>query len=338
MGSISREPGRPTVVNRPFAGRTVLPMKAVPGELVDTDQWVHELKWDGMRGVVFIDDEGIRVQSANGNDATSSFPELDGLVDALAAFGPIILDGEIVAAGDDGRPSFHHLQRRMHVSDPAEAIRRAAQVPVTFVAFDVLHLGGHDTFGLPWDDRRALLEQVLEPGSSWRCADVHRDGAASLLEAVIERELEGIVSKQRSSTYHQGKRSPVWRKIKPRLRQEFVVGGWATGRDGRTGSVGSLILGVHDDDGTLRHVGSVGSGFDGETLNAWELRALADARSTSPFNGPVPPSPGRQHRWLEPIHVVEVAFGEWTDDGHLRHPSHLGLRVDKDPREVVRET
>lgn len=312
-------------------------MKASAGELVDGDDWIHELKWDGMRGVVFVEEGDIRIQSRNGNDATAAYPELAAMGSALATFGPLVVDGEIVAVDDAGTPSFSRLQDRMHVQDPVEASRRSVSTPVTFIGFDLLHLGGHDLMGLAWEDRRNLLEQVLEEGGEWwRCASVHEGDAAALLEVVTERGLEGIVSKQRRSAYHPGKRSPSWRKIKPRRRQEFVVGGWSTGRDGRAGGIGSLLLGVQDGGG-LRYVGSVGSGLDGASLEAWMQRVEEAARASSPFDGPVPPSPGRTHRWVEPTHVVEVAFGEWTPDGHLRHPSLLGLRTDKDPSEVVRE-
>lgn len=312
-------------------------MKAVSGELPTTEGWSFEIKWDGMRIIAFIDEEGVRLQSANLLDATASFPELAGLADATAGFESIVLDGEVVAFADDGRPSFGRIQDRMHVKDPIEAQRRARGNPVSYVIFDLLHLNGSDTMRLPLTDRRRLLEQAVESGPHWRLAEVHTDGAADLLAVVTAERLEGLIAKQDSSQYLEGRRPSAWRKIKPRLRQEFVVGGWTEGRDGRQGSIGSLLIGYYDDAGELRHAGSVGSGLDARALAEWRRLVTDAARTDSPFAGPAPASLGRSFHWVDPIHVIEVAFGEWTADGNLRHPSYLGRRTDKDPDQVVRE-
>ena len=312
-------------------------MKAISGELPAGEGWSFEIKWDGMRVIAFIDEAGVRLQSANLLDATASFPELIGLADATDGLESVVLDGEVVAFADDGRPSFGRIQDRMHVKDPTEAQRRARANPVSYVVFDLLHINGTDTMRLPLTDRRRLLDQTLEPGLHWRLAEVHTEGAAELLAVVTEQRLEGLIAKQDASQYLEGKRSPSWRKIKPRRRQEFVVGGWTEGRDGRQGSIGSLLLGYHDAAGELRHAGSVGSGLDAESLVEWGRLVTESARAESPFAGPPPASLGRTFHWIDPIHVVEVAFGEWTADGNLRHPSYLGRRTDKDPREVVRE-
>ena len=142
------------------------------------------------------------------------------------------------------------------------------------------------------------------------------------------------MAKQLNSRYVPGKRATTWRKIKPRGRQEFVVGGWAEGRDGRAGAIGSLLLGIYEG-GDFVHVGSVGSGLDGAALTEWMEIVTASAQTESPFINPVP-KVGRDMHWVTPIHVVEVAFGEWTQDGHLRHPSYLGRRIDKQASEVTR--
>ena len=312
-------------------------MKAVTGELPVSGDWSYEIKWDGMRIIAFVDGDGVRLQSTNLLDATASYPELVGLEDATAAFDSLILDGEIVAFAADGRPSFGRLQDRMHVKDPHEAGRRAADNPVSYVVFDLLHLNGNDTMALPLDDRRHLLEQVLEPGRHWRLTDVHLDGAQALLDVVTDQELEGLIAKQRASRYLEGKRSSAWRKVKPRLRQEFVVGGWTEGRDGRSGTIGSLLIGYYDGD-ALVPAGSVGSGLDARSLAEWHQLVRDHARPDSPFAGSPPPAMGRTFHWIDPIFVVEVAFGEWTSDGYLRHPSYLGRRVDKDANEVVRDS
>lgn len=321
-----------------LSGRNIRPMKAAPGDMPSrAEGWGYEIKWDGMRIVSFIDSDGVRLQSANLKDATNSFPELASLAELLGGMDSIVLDGEVVAIGDDGVPSFSLLQQRMHVSDQNEALRRAADVPVSYAIFDLLHLDGHDTMGLPLRDRRRLLASLVEPGSHWRLTEMHEDDPGNLLATVTERGLEGLVAKQLGSTYVEGKRSRVWRKVKPRYRQEFVVGGWTEGREGLAGTVGSLLLGVMVD-GVLRHCGSVGSGLNARSRTEWLARLTAGELDETPFDAPVPQTMGRRFRWSEPLYVVEVAFGEWTPEWNLRHPVYLGIRSDKDPSEVIRET
>lgn len=322
-----------------LGNRTIAPMKAGAGELPVGDNWVYELKWDGMRIVSFIEDGAVRLQSTNLLDVTVSYPELDTLPDALPQFDSIVLDGEVVALGEDGLPSFPLLQRRMHIKDPTEAARRSSANPVVYVIFDVLHINGQDTFDLPFEQRRKLLEQIVENGPHWRLTDVHEDGAAELLSAVTERGMEGLMAKQRTSRYIPGKRAPVWRKIKPRGRQEMVVGGWTTGdpTGSRRNQVGGFDIGYWDETG-LRYAGRVGSGLSDADLRYWK-GLLADVAATeSPFVDPVPKAKdGRTRSWVRPELVVEVAFSEWSPDGNLRHPSYLGQRVDVDPKSVRRE-
>lgn len=320
-----------------LARRSIRPMKAAPGDMPSSsDGWGYELKWDGMRVVAFIDIDGLRLQSANLKDATASFPELGGLGDAFEGLDSVILDGEVVAIGDDGAPSFSLLQHRMHVTNEREAWRRAADVPISYAIFDLLHLDGRDTMALPFQDRRRLLETLIDPGTHWRLTDLHLGDPAELLSTVTDRGLEGLVAKRLSSTYVEGKRPSTWRKIKPRQRQEFVVGGWTEGRDGLSGTVGSLLLGVMVD-GRLQHCGSVGSGLNTASRDEWLSRLEPAELDASLFSERIPPTLGRSYRWCQPNFVIEVAFGEWTPDGHLRHPVYLGLRFDKDPIEVTRE-
>ncbi len=325
-------------------GRTILPMKAVTGELpisrTGGDSWAYEIKWDGMRIVALLDDDGVRLKSAAGNDATIAYPELAGLTSLLDGFESIILDGEVVALGQEGTPSFAALQHRMHVSDPKVAESLAKVTPVTFAIFDLLHLNGHDTSSLPLKDRRKLLEQIIdEPGSHWRLTDQTLDDPHALLATVREQGLEGIVAKRLDSTYQPGKSHRHWVKVKPSRRQEFVVGGWTEGREGNAGGLGSLLLGVVEsgpDGQQLVSAGSVGSGLNDRERQWWKEQLELDAVEESPFASPVGDR-GRTLRWARPTHVVEVSFGEWTEDGHLRHPVYLGRRNDKDPADVVRE-
>jgi bifunctional non-homologous end joining protein LigD len=309
-------------------------MKATSGELPSGNDWIFELKWDGMRLVIRIEDGRAAAFSSNGNDVSVAFPELALLAAALDGL-DVVLDAEAVAFDDGGRPSFGMLQRRMHVTNDAEARLRAAEVPIVFAVFDVLEIDGQPTIALAWHQRRDLLEQLLEDGSHWRVSAVHSDGAA-LLAAATEQRLEGVMAKRIDRRYQPGKRSGDWRKIKVRRRQEFVVGGWARGNGARSSELASLAIGVWDA-GTLLFAGRVGSGISSAEAAILEDLLAPLAIDTCPFDRRPPLGPGPALMWVEPRVVVEVAFGEWTSDGRLRHPSYVGRRTDKDAARVVRE-
>jgi bifunctional non-homologous end joining protein LigD len=314
-------------------------MKATTGDLpAGPGGWAFEVKWDGMRALAFVDGDVLRVQSVNERDVTVSWPELEGLPAALPATSAL-LDGELVATDEDGRPSFGRLQQRMHVTNRAEALRRAAEVPVTYVVFDLLHLDGHDLTGLPLADRRRLLEEVLEAAPAWRVSPLHEDGPA-LLEAADERGLEGVVAKRLDAPYEPGRRARTWRKVKVRRRQEMVIGGWLPGEGGRSGRIGALLVGYHDapGDGALRFAGRVGTGFSDAELDRLASRLGPLVIDACPFEPPPPRAElARGPTWVRPDLVAELAFAEWTGDGRLRHPSYLGLRTDKDAADVTRE-
>jgi bifunctional non-homologous end joining protein LigD len=279
------------------------------------------------------------VQSANERDVTASWPELVGLPDALPVT-TALLDGELVATDDAGRPDFGRLQQRMHIANRAEASRRAVAVPVTYVVFDLLHLDGHDLTGVPLVDRHRLLEQVLDPGPSWRTSPLHDDGAA-LLAAAHERGLEGVIAKRLDSAYEPGKRTRAWLKVKVRRRQEMVVGGWVPGEGTRGGHIGALLVGYHDragDGGPLRFAGRVGTGFTQAELARLAALTAPLVTDECPFDPPLPRAELlRGPTWLRPELVAELAFAEWTGDGRLRHPSYLGLRDDKAAADVTRD-
>ncbi len=323
-------------------------MKAVSGDLpANDDGWAYEIKWDGMRVVAGVDGTGtaagLQAVSGNGLDVAPRFPELDGLGAHLAGH-TVVVDGEIVAFDDAGRTDFARLQPRMHVADRREAERRAAATPVAYVVFDLLHLDGHDTTPLAYRDRRHLLAGLVEPGPAWQVPDHHESDGAALLAAVSDRGLEGIVAKRLDSRYEPGRRSPAWRKVKVRRRQEVVVGGWTRGEGGRAGRLGALLVGYHDpavpgagEPDRLVFAGAVGTGFTGAELDRLHARMAPAATERCPFVTPVPAPVARLAQWLTPTIVVETAFAEWTPDGRLRHPSYLGERIDRDPATVVRE-
>jgi bifunctional non-homologous end joining protein LigD len=313
-------------------------MKATSGPLPTGPDWIYELKWDGMRVLTEVTAGGVRAWSSNGRDATPTFPELAALGPALAPV-ECVLDGEVVAIGPDGRPSFERLQHRMHVAMVAEARRRAADVPVELIVFDLLRLGGQDTTSLPWKDRRSLLEQLaddLPPATS--LSTVFDDGKA-LFTASRRQNLEGVVAKRRSSPYVPGARTKSWVKVKVRRRQEFVVGGWAPGEGRRANGLGSVLVGYHDAPGApeLRYGGRAGSGFSDAELDRLAGVLAPLATDACPFTPPPPPLHRRGARWVDPKVVVEIEFGEWTSEGRMRHPVYLGQRIDVDPTAVVRE-
>lgn len=309
------------------------PMTAVAGELPYDDSWAYEIKWDGMRTLVSIDGGALSARSRRRHHIEPGLPELDALPEAI---GPIdvLLDGELVAF-EAGRPSFARLAERMHVLDRSTAARVAERTPVVFVAFDLLHLAGTDTWHLPYLERRRLLAEVLEPGPSWQVPAHHLAGGAELLEAARAQGLEGIMAKRQDRPYEPGRRSTAWRKVKVRPTQEFVVGGWTTGAGNRAGRMASLLLGGHTPDGRLAYVGNVGTGFTDADLDAWTTRLgeLDDERC--PFDPAPPRGPTtRGARWVRPEIVVQVAFAEWTPDHRLRQPSFLGEREDVDATSV----
>jgi bifunctional non-homologous end joining protein LigD len=301
------------------------PMLARPGSLPRGDaDWAYEIKWDGVRALVYSEPGRIRFESRNGNDITGGYPELRPLNRALSSHSAI-LDGEIVAFDDQGRPSFGRLQQRMHVRGESAVRRLAKDVPVAFIAFDLLWLDGHPLFDLSYTDRRELLQDLALDGAAWRTPDHVIGDGASVLAASLENGLEGVVAKKLDSRYEPGRRSECWLKIKNVRREDVVVGGWVPGTGKRTDRIGALLVGV-EDEGKLRFAGRVGTGF-----TEFELDRLAkelERREDSPFADDEDgrPKPPRESVFVEPTRVAEVEFTEWTSDGVMRHPSYKGLR------------
>jgi bifunctional non-homologous end joining protein LigD len=310
-------------------------MLAVLAESVPPDdgRWAFEMKWDGMRALVVVEDGAVSVSSRAGNDATARFPELAGMGAALGG-ADAVLDGEIVALDDAGVPSFERLQPRMQAGTAAAVRRLAPEQPVVYLLFDVLWLAGHPTCELRYTERRTLLERLELAGPFWQTPPTTVGGGAAVLATAEQLGLEGVVAKRLDSPYLPGRRSDAWRKVKPHLGQELVVGGWLYGAGRIEGQLGSLLVGYHDDAGALRFAGRVGSGIDATSRAALELRLAGLRRATSPF-AEVPRLPDPV--WVEPEVVVEVAFHQWTSAGVLRAPRYKGLRDDKPASEVFRE-
>ncbi|WP_344480170.1 non-homologous end-joining DNA ligase [Nonomuraea monospora] len=293
-------------------------MLAVPGELPsERDQYGLEVKWDGIRALIHLDG-GMRVTGRHGAEYTRRYPEISGF-----GLKNAIIDGEVVALDQQGRPSFERLQRRMHLIDPEPVMLEL--YPITYVPFDLLYLDGMPLFELSYRDRRALLDE-LDIG-----APPYFPGESDLLSATSQQGLEGVIAKRLDSPYRSGVRSPWWIKVKNLATREVVIGGWKPGKGRRSGGVGSLVMGMFTDTG-LTYVGHVGTGFTDAVLDELYqlLRPLEIPRS--PFCNEVP----WRNRWVRPALVGEVAYTMWTDEQRLRHPVWRGLRPDKLPAEVTR--
>jgi bifunctional non-homologous end joining protein LigD len=314
-------------------------MLATLGELPAASrdgEYGYELKWDGVRTVAYIATGIFRLMSRNDKDVTRSYPELTDLSVAVNDR-QLVLDGEIVAFDDAGRPSFGTLQYRMHVGDPAQARRLAAKSPVTYLLFDILHLDGTTLTGRTYTQRREVLDALALRGPRWDTPPYFAGGGSAAQSLSKTQGMEGIVAKRLDSIYEPGRRSRSWIKVKNLRTQEVIIGGWKPGQGRRGGGIGSLLLGIQGDEG-LVYVGHVGTGFTDRMLADLGERLRGLARETSPFDTAVPARDGKDAHWVGPTLVGEVAFGEWTPDGRMRHPSWRGLRPDKSPAEVRRES
>ncbi len=292
--------------------------------------WVHEVKWDGMRVLADVSGGTVHLSSRAGNDVTKSFPELAPLADA---YDDLLLDGEVVAL-DGGRPSFRALAERMHVTDQRKAERLATTRPVTFMIFDLVRLFGSDLTGHPWTARRELLERLDLQARHWQVPPVYDDGE-ELWEATMDNGLEGIVSKRRTSAYFPGRRSTDWRKRSHRQSISAVVGGWRT-ETGSRSRLGAVLVGLPDADGTgWRYAGRVGSGLAGRTASGLRSRLEPLSRDDSPFSDEVPREDAAGTTWVEPTLVVEVRSLGGADQARLRQPSFIGIRHDLRPEDLL---
>jgi bifunctional non-homologous end joining protein LigD len=314
------------------------PMLATPGKLpADDGAWALEFKWDGMRVLIWIDGGRPRAMSRNGNDVTGSFPELRSFGEAMGSH-QALFDGELVVLGADGKPSFAQLQHRMHAGSPTNVRKAAASNPVSVVIFDLLHLDGTSLVGLDYDHRRHALEElgIADPG--WAVTpSFTADPADQVFRTAVDLGMEGVVAKRRASAYQPGRRSRDWIKVKHELMAEVVIGGFTPGNGSRRGEFGALLMGVPSaEPRTLTFVGKVGTGFSDRSRAqlASDLRGMV--RATSPFDEPLPRGVAKDATWVSPRLVGEVRYGEWTPDGHLRHPVWRGLRPDKTVGDVSR--
>jgi bifunctional non-homologous end joining protein LigD len=310
----------------------IVPMLAKLGSLPSDEQrYGFEVKWDGIRAIAYYEPGRFRLESRNLNDVTAQYPELRRLGRQLGSRDSV-LDGEIVAFDDRGRPSFERLQQRMHLTRDAEIRRRAQEVPVTYMLFDVLYLGGHSVMDRPYEERRKMLESMDLEGAAWQTPRYHRGEGAALLDASARQGLEGVVAKRLDSRYAPGQRSSAWIKVKNKRRQELVIGGWLPEKE-RPQRLGALLVGYHDKQGKFRYAGRVGTGWDAKERTRLERLLKPLARDTSPFEAKRGP---KGARYVEPRLVADIEFTEWTNEQVLRHPSYKG-RVDTKPERIVLE-
>jgi bifunctional non-homologous end joining protein LigD len=320
---------------------SLAPMLAAPGSPPSgrLAEWAVEMKWDGVRALAFIESGRIRLVSRTGKDITRTYPEVFGVGSGAGGLpGQLLLDGEIVAF-TDGRPDFEALQPRMHVSSADAALRLSATIPVTYLAFDVLQLEGVPLLSLPYASRRETLKTIMGNGPGFLIPpDFPGPDLDAVREASVANGLEGVVVKRLDSVYEPGARSGSWLKVKNLLQQEVVVAGWKPGQGNRAGLIGSLLVGVHSSAGALLYAGHVGTGFSDSVLRMLTRLLEPLRRPGSPFDGPVPPEYAGPAVWVEPRLVIEVTFNRWTRAGRMRAPAYRGLRDDKDPAQVFRET
>jgi bifunctional non-homologous end joining protein LigD len=310
--------------------RTIEPQLAT---LVDAppagDEWIHEIKYDGYRVLCEVEGGQAKLLTRRGKDWTDHFTPIAKAMAALPA-AAALLDGEVVVLEPDGTTSFQALQN---------ALSEGRSEDLVYFAFDLLHLDGYDLRPVPLAERKRALEALLAAAGAGgdgplRWSDHVQGGGRAFLRQACSFGLEGIVSKRADLAYH-SRRSRDWVKVKCLQRQEMVIGGFTEPQGSRSG-LGALLVGAYEN-GELRYAGKVGTGFDAETLDRLRRRLDRLERREPPFSNPPRGAEARGVHWVEPKLVAEVAFTQWTRDGHLRHPTFQGLREDKDPREVVRE-
>jgi len=310
------------------------PMKALPVENLPEGDWLYEIKFDGYRALAFKDGKDVRLISRN----KKAF-DYSQLLDAIKKLPAerVILDGETAALDEKGRSSFQLLQ----------IFKKSGGVPLVYYVFDLLFLEGKDLRREPLSARRKLLGNLLKkPPENIRLSDELRGSKDDLLRVAQEFGLEGLVAKRRNSIYESGQRSGGWVKFKIIESQEFVIGG-CTLPEGSRKNFGSLLVGYHSPDGFM-FAGRVGSGFSEKLLASIDAQLQRLRRSTCSFiNLPeksrggwglgITPAVIKRCQWVKPVLVAQVKFTEWTHDDQLRQPVFLGLRTDKEAKEVVRE-
>ncbi|TMD19422.1 MAG: hypothetical protein E6I39_11450 [Chloroflexi bacterium] len=301
----------------------VRPMQAASAEApFSSVDYIFEVKWDGLRCLLFRDPHGkVHIHDRGFNDLTAVVPE----VTAAASRVPpgSVIDGEVVATDRDGRPDYHRLRQRL-----AGGAALREQIPVAYLAFDALYLEEKPLLKQPVTRRRARLRKTVEAGGHIFVPDHIDEDGVELFEACLERGLEGVVAKHKQSPYVPGQRSPFWLKVKAVKSDDFVVVGWMGERP-----YDALVVGFYED-GRLLPCGTVGGGWDDDAAKFVRTRLAELASETSPLDPP--PIMVKPVRWCRPELVVSVRYSEWSPDGTLRFPIFNSLRPEVHPAEAVR--
>lgn len=316
----------------------IKPMLASPcDKAFNNKDWVFEIKWDGVRAILFKNKKNIKIQSRNGNDITKKYPEIVNAVGiSLRACGSAVIDGEIVILNKDGVPDFHVHQRRINTQDSKTIKVLSRESPATYYVFDMLYKENKSLRELGYLERREILSSTLQVNDLIKISDYIEKKGIEILRSSNELKLEGIVAKYKNSVYREGIRSKDWLKIKNSKTQDCVIIGYTQGEGARVHYFGSLVLAVYCQiEKKLRFAGHVGTGFDGETLNL----VYSILRNNEKDFMPVDELPyiNREITWLNPVLVAEIKFADWTNDGILRAPVFLRLREDKKPNECIVE-
>ena len=312
------------------------PMLAEGGHAAfDDPKWWFEPKFDGIRSVTVLATDLTKLVTRTGRDVTSQYPELH-MIHELVNQVNAVVDAEIVAFDEEGKNSFEALQQRMNLSNEREIKRIAKTIPVALVAFDLLWLDGQDVTGLRLEERRELLETIVETDHRLQVI-THVEGEGKrFVDAARELGLEGVVAKKTGSRYHPGRRSPDWRKIKLTNAQDCLILGWTPGQGGRAGTFGALLVGAYDD-GRLLWIGQVGTGFTQTTLEILHERLTPLVRSEPAGDDPELAAV-KGATFVDPVLVCEVEYLEITKSTRkMRTPSFKGLREDKAPEDCVLE-
>ena len=313
-----------------FDERPIRPMMAKTGEAFDSDDYVFELKWDGLRALLFKSDRLIELQNRNLRDVTAGYPELKFLGTSIRAKTAVI-DGEVVILDKKGLPNFGQMQNRFGISDSKEAEFLGKTIPVTYVAFDLLHLNGKDLLTEPLERRKTHLRKIIQDGPHLLLGDHVEKHGRKFYEEAAKKGFEGILAKRRDSQYLPGVRADSWIKVKSVKTVDCVVAGFTRGEGSRFSSFGALIVGVYDPNGHLQHIGNVGGGFNNRDLDEITPRLQKLVRKTPTIDGPVEaPSP---ITWLKPRIVLEAKYASLTREGKLRFPRFGRLRTDKAPED-----